>query len=527
MTNFPGNPQHPTPSFSSKATPNLSKSKAKEELTNSQSPIPDYILSSFQKIWGYSEFRPPQGEIVRTILDKKDALIVMPTGAGKSICFQLPAIIQTGLTLVLSPLVALMENQIQELQKKNLPAASLHSELSTEKRRKTLQQLQNNQLKLLYLSPETLLSKPVWSILIQPQIQITSLIIDEAHCIVQWGDTFRPAYRRLGVVRKALLKTKPPGTKISLAAFTATADPNAQKTIKNVLKLQNPQLYLINPYRPNLHLETKTIWTPRSRKQQLLKFIKNFPKQSGLVYVRTRKDSEILSEWLEEKGYNTSAYHAGLSAQERRIIETEWLGGEIQFVVCTSAFGMGVNKPDVRWVIHYQPPAQLSEYLQEIGRAGRDGKPATALTLISEPTGWFDPQDKQQRQYFQNQKQKQYQKAKETLKKLPPQGEISTITKQHPHADIALSLLDSSGSLTWNDPFNYSIKKPATLTEPPNLNPNLTDYLQTKQCRWTFLLVSFGFPNDNNCGHCDNCLRGKGKYKIEHLPKPKKLINIL
>ncbi|MCT7949834.1 ATP-dependent DNA helicase [Ancylothrix sp. C2] len=476
---------------------------------NKQTPIPNHILSSFQKIWGYADFRPPQGEIVRTILEQKDALIVMPTGAGKSICFQLPAIIQTGLTLVISPLVALMENQIQELQQKNLSAASLHSELSTEKRRHILQQLQNNKLKLLYLSPETLLSKPVWSILIQPQIKITALIIDEAHCIVQWGDTFRPAYNRLGVVRKALLKTKPTGTKISLAAFTATADPSAQKTIKNVLELQNPQLYLINPYRPNLHLQIQTIWTPRSRRQKLLKFIKSFPNQSGLVYVRTRKDSEILSEWLEEKGYKTSAYHAGLSPQERRIIETDWLTGKTQFVVCTCAFGMGVNKPDVRWVIHYQPPAQLSEYLQEIGRAGRDGKPATALTLISEPTGIFDPQDKQQKQYFEKQKQNQYWQAQQTLKKLPPQGDISAITKQHPHADITLSLLQATGSLTWVDPFNYSIKKQTPLKEPPNLKPNLTEYLQTRQCRWKFLLFAFGFASNNNCGHCDNCLKSQ------------------
>lgn len=513
MNNPPGNSQRPSTAPKPYSLKGKDQQREPRRLST-QSPIPNEILSAFQKIWGYENFRPPQGEIIQTILEQKDCLIVMPTGAGKSICFQLPAILQTGLTLVISPLVALMENQIQELQEKTLSAGSLHSELSSQKRRATLQQLQENKLKLLYLSPETLLSEPVWKILSQPQIKINGMIIDEAHCIVQWGDTFRPAYRRLGVVRKALLKTKPPGTKISIAAFTATADPKAQKIITNVLELQNHQQYLINPYRPNLHLKIEIAWTPRSRRNKILKFIQNQGNQSGLVYVRTRKDSEMLSEWFEEKGYKTSAYHAGLSPQERRIIETEWLSGKIQFVVCTCAFGMGVNKPNVRWVIHYQAPAQLSEYLQEIGRAGRDGKTAIALTLISEPTGIFDPQDKQQQQYFENQKQNQYRKAEKTLKKIPQQGNISNVIKQHPDAGIALSLLHSTGRLTWVDPFNYSIQKPAHLTKLPNLNPHLHDYLQTRQCRWKFLLEAFGFTSNRedglstvSCGHCDNCLK--------------------
>ncbi|BAY29192.1 ATP-dependent DNA helicase RecQ [Nostoc carneum NIES-2107] len=306
------------------------------------------VLNTFKKIWGYDNFRPPQGEIVSSLLAGKDALIIMPTGGGKSICFQLPALLQTGLTLVVSPLVALMENQVQELRQLNLSAALLHSELPSSQRRLTLQALAQNKLRLLYLSPETLLSQPVWEKLCQPQLQINGLILDEAHCLVQWGETFRPAYRRLGAVRSALLKSKPPGSKISVAAFTATADPLAQKIIASVLQLQQPDIYRLNPYRPNLHLNVCIAWTPKGRKQKLVRFIQNRQQQAGLIYVRTRRDSENLAAWLAEMGYATASYHAGLSATERRAVEASWLGGKIPFVVCTCAFGMGINKPDVR-----------------------------------------------------------------------------------------------------------------------------------------------------------------------------------
>ena len=320
------------------------------------------VRTAFQKIWGYEDFRPPQGEIIQSLLAKKDTLIIMPTGGGKSICFQLPALLQTGLTLVVSPLVALMENQVQELRSRNLNAALLHSELPSLARRQTLQALEQQQLRLLYLSPETLLSAPVWERLCQPQLVINGLILDEAHCLVQWGDTFRPAYRRLGAVRPALLKSKPPGTKIVLAAFTATADPTAQTIIKEALQLQQPAIFHINPYRSNLNPSVRIAWTPRGRKQQLLKFIQNRPKQTGLVYVRTRRDSENLAVWLQEVGFVTASYHAGLGAEERRTVEASWLSGKVPFVVCTSAFGMGINKPDVRWVLHFHTPLLLSEY---------------------------------------------------------------------------------------------------------------------------------------------------------------------
>jgi ATP-dependent DNA helicase RecQ len=485
------------------------------------SPSWHEVRAAFQKIWGYEDFRFPQSEIIHTLLARKDALIVMPTGGGKSICFQLPALLQTGLTLVISPLVALMENQVQELQEKKLPAALLHSELSSLQRRQILQLLENQQLRLLYLSPETLLSPPVWERLCKPELEITAIILDEAHCLVQWGDTFRPAYRRLGAVRRTLLKTKPAGTKISIAAFTATADPDTQKTIQKVLELEKPEIFCLNPYRSNLNPSIRIAWTPNSRKNQLLKFIKNRPQQAGLIYVRTRRDSEDLAVWLEELGYKTAAYHAGLGGEERREIETNWINDKIQFVVCTSAFGMGINKSNVRWVVHFHAPLLLSEYVQEIGRAGRDGEPSEALTLVSEPTGWLDNEDKQRQQFFENKIREQQQTAQQLVKKLPQQGQIDAIAQKFPHSTIALSLLHSNNQLKWLDPFNYIIHRntPYSSTTTIKLhlsqsNPQLNaikqmhQYLYTKQCRWKVLLNGFGFSKnaDNwHCGHCDNC----------------------
>jgi ATP-dependent DNA helicase RecQ len=470
------------------------------------------VKLAFQKIWGYPDFRSPQGEIVRSLLQQQDSLIVMPTGGGKSICFQLPALLQTGLTIVISPLVALMENQVQELREKGLPAGMLHGELARSDRAATLKAIESGKLRLLYLSPETLFSKPVWELISRPQVQINGLILDEAHCLVQWGETFRPAYRRLGAVRATLLKSKPPGSQIAIAAFTATADPLAQTTLTQVLQLRSPQKFLINPYRPNLKLQVKTIWTPRGRHQELLKFIRSHHKRSGLVYVRTRQDSEELAKWLQKEGLAVAAYHAGLSPQSRRTLEADWLNDKLQFVVCTCAFGMGINKSNVRWIAHFHPPLLLSEYVQEIGRAGRDGKVAEALMLVSEPTGWLDPEDKQRQQFFQNHELKQRQIARQLMHRIPTQGSIESVARQFPQGEIALSLLHASGQVQWQDPFNYILNstvagQKSDLTATVRL---MRRYITTKQCRWQFILSSFGFSREvttleHGCGHCDRC----------------------
>ena len=470
------------------------------------------VRSALQKIWGYDDFRPPQADIVQTLLHGTDTLVVMPTGGGKSLCFQLPALLQQGLTIVISPLVALMENQVRDLHRRRLPAALLHSELSKRERSHIFQSINHQRLRLLYLSPETLLNPTVWSHLNQPHVLINGLILDEAHCLVQWGDTFRPAYRRLGTVRDALLKTQPQGKPMAIAAFTATANPQDQAMIESVLNLRHPNRVRINPYRANLELAVQTVWTPRGRRSRLLKWIQAHPHQSGLVYVRSRKETRNLSQWLTELGYPATAYHAGLGAAARRRIEGDWIGDRIPIVVCTSAFGMGIDKPNCRWVVQFQAPALLSEYVQEVGRGGRDGKRAEALTLVSECTGWLDPQDKQRQQFLQRQQHQLWQRAQRLMKKLPQEGEVQTISRQFKDGAIALSLLHKTGQLEWTDPFHYRIlsRKKMAMPNPQQSMGQLHDFFHTRGCRWQFILRGFGFAEEakelGGCGRCDRCL---------------------
>lgn len=474
------------------------------------------LKDTLKQYWDYDNFRQPQEEIIRAILTGKDCLIVMPTGGGKSLCFQLPALLQDGLTLVISPLVALMENQVQELRQKNLPAGILHSEISKIERKNTLLALKSQQLRLLYLSPETLLSPPMWEIISNPEIKINSLILDEAHCLGQWGESFRPAYRRLGTIRPCLLNYKPLGTKISIACFTATADINTQKIIIQCLQLSNLEKFLISPYRDNLQIQVKTIWTPKKRKQELIKYIERNNQKSGLIYVRTRKDSQELANLLNNEGYTNQAYHGGLSSDKRRQIESDWLKERIKFVVCTCAFGMGINKSNLRWIFHYQAPLLLSEYIQEIGRGGRDGKLTQVITLTSEATGWLNPEDKQRREYFLNQQINIYQQAQRFLKEIPTTGNIDELSKNshHPNHQLYLSILNSSQQLRWIDPYNYRLTPNKThesiqllINRQKKLIQQTSEYLTTKNCRWSFLLSAFGFSPSINfrCGKCDNC----------------------
>lgn len=472
------------------------------------------VCKEFQRIWGYDDFRFPQGEIVQSLLIGQDALVIMPTGGGKSICFQLPALLKGGLTIVISPLIALMENQVQELRNLNLAAGVIHSQMPREQRQRILAALTHNKLRLLYISPETLFNETLWNVISQPDIQINGLIVDEAHCLVQWGETFRPAYRRLGTVRRALLKEKPPGTIIPIAAFTATADPTAQTVITQVLELQEPECFLVNPYRDNLVLKTQTVCTPKRRQQEVLKFLKQHSGETGLIYVRTRQDSEELATFLQELDYQTLPYHAGLDSAERRGIEQLWLNDRIKFVICTSAFGMGVNKANVRWVLHFQAPLLLSEYVQEVGRAGRDGQLATALTLVSEPTGLLDTGDRQRWRYFLNTARSQFQKAEQLIHRIPPTGEIEDVVKSYPDGAIALAILHARGQLTWLDPFRYQLNLSVKVPNTDHYRQGaeqMRQYLKSRSCRWRFILLAFGFPPPNTswrCGHCDRC-RGK------------------
>jgi ATP-dependent DNA helicase RecQ len=484
------------------------------------------VQALLQKYWGYAQFRAPQAEVIESLLQHQDSLIILPTGAGKSLCFQLPALLQEGLTLVLSPLLALMENQVAELRQRHLPAAAFHSELTPTERRQVLQQLQQQRLRLLYLSPESLLTPAIWEILTQPESVLNGLVLDEAHCLVQWGDTFRPTYRRLGAVRPALLAGKPVGTGLPIAAFTATATPAIQASLRHRLNLQQPKIFRYSPYRRNLNLRVQVVWSDAQRRHQLLRLIRDHDVQTGLIYTRSRQDAETLASWLQAQGWRTAAYHAGLPASTRRQLEQDWLQGRLPFILCTSAFGMGINKSNTRWICHFHPPLTLAEYIQEVGRAGRDGQPAVALTLMSEPSGWLDPSDRQRQQFFLDQLQAQQQQAFDFLPHLPPQGDIRHLSRTYPQIGMTLAQLDRIGRLRWLDPFHYVLLDPeqalpphktsaASEAEPFTSESSAAEalwatqqFLRSRGCRWQFLLRNFGFaPGPQGCGHCDNCQR--------------------
>lgn len=466
-----------------------------------------------KRYWGYDNFRVPQEAVVNCLYGSQDALVLLPTGAGKSLCFQLPAVMQTGVTIVVSPLVSLMENQVAELKNRQISAALLHSQLSSSQRKLTLGRLEQQQLKLLYVAPETLLSPSMWKRLQASGANFKTLIVDEAHCLVQWGTTFRPIYRRLGALRATLNSGVIP---VTMAAFTATADPQTQAEIQSVLQLRCPKVFRTSPYRSNLALRVEIAWTPYQRRQRLIQFIQRQQGHSGLIYTRSRRESEVLAQQLLEHHFVTTAYHAGLGAEERRRIEQAWLSGALPFVICTCAFGMGINKSDVRWILHYHPPLTLNEYVQEIGRAGRDGKRSQMLMLVSEPTGILDNHDRQQRQYFLDQLTKQLRAAQQLVPRLPRQGHIPDVVAQYPQAEMALSLLHSTQQLKWEGPMNYRIM---SNKRPTNSNLNtlpvetMAQFIRTKRCRWQFILQSFGFTQEAkllSCGCCDRCQRQRG-----------------
>ncbi len=447
-------------------------------------------LAVLRKLWGYSSFRTQQEPIVQAVSSGRDVIAVLPTGGGKSIAFQVPALLKPGTTLVVTPLVALMEDQVKALRTRRVAAACLHGEQPPEERRENLEGLAEGRWALFYLSPETLLSPPVWSRL--TQIEISRIVLDEAHCLTGWGSSFRPSYHRLGAARRAL--GNPP-----LCAFTATATPQAIADLERLLGLVDPLRLVVPPYRENLRLQVRWMWTPAQRRSATVAFLRTQAGGSGLIYLRTRAGTEALAHYLVTQGFQTTHYHAGLEASERRERERGWLAGRWQFLTCTNAFGMGVDAPHVRWVVHAHQPPTLEEYLQEIGRAGRDGELATALLLASEPTGYIEATDRTLQQHFRREQQTNWQKAEKALAHLPATG---TCTKANA---LSLALLHERGLLTWETPFDYRLLRARPPAAPVQTSSLLRAYLLTHRCRWQFLLAAFGFEHQPGCGHCDRC----------------------
>ncbi|AXX96467.1 DNA helicase RecQ [Profundibacter amoris] len=320
-------------------------------------------------VFGFDQFRPGQAEIVDAVVQGRNTLAIMPTGGGKSLCFQLPALMRDGVTVVISPLIALMRDQVRALQEAGVEAGALTSGNTEEETEYVYAAANDGRLKILYMAPERLASSGTQAFL--QRINTTLIAVDEAHCVSQWGHDFRPDYLRLGDLRRSL--------NVQLAAFTATADEETRaEIITRLFDGSDPAVFLHGFDRPNIHLRFESKDSPR---RQILEFAAARKGQSGIVYCATRKKTESLSAALNEAGHSACHYHGGMEAPDRRHVESRFQREDGLIVVATVAFGMGVDKPDIRWVAHADLPKSIESYYQEIGRAGRDGAPAETLTL--------------------------------------------------------------------------------------------------------------------------------------------------
>lgn len=331
------------------------------------------IEALLKKFFGYTSFRPLQADIIKRILDKKDSLVLMPTGGGKSICFQLPAIYLPGTAVVISPLIALMKDQVEGLLSNGIPAAALNSSMPDAERQRIKQLCMQGKVKLLYISPEGLMGEVDWLL---PRMDISLIAIDEAHCISQWGHDFRPEYTQLAVLKERF-------PKVPIVALTATADKITRLDILNQLKLNDPQTFISSFDRPNLSLTVKRGFSKKEKITSIVHFINARKQQSGIVYCMKRSDTEELAEALNSYGIKAIAYHAGLAPARREKAQDDYINDRFDVVCATVAFGMGIDKSNVRWVIHYNMPGSIENYYQEIGRAGRDGLPSDTLLFYS------------------------------------------------------------------------------------------------------------------------------------------------
>ncbi len=399
------------------------------------------LAALLQRTFGYSTFRPLQREIIDATLAGQDVFALLPTGGGKSLCFQLPALARPGLTVVVSPLIALMKDQVDQLQASGVAATFLNSTLGEKEARARLSGLHRGQYKLLYAAPERLMLEgwvenlKTWN--------VTCIAIDEAHCVSEWGHDFRPEYRQLAKLRTAL-----PG--IPMMALTATATGRVRTDIIKHLKLHQPQTFVASFNRPNL---TYRVIPKDEPAKQIIDFVRKRESESGIIYCASRATAERVAESLAGRGFAARAYHAGLTAEERGRNQEQFLRDDTRIMCATIAFGMGINKPNVRWVIHHDLPKNIEGYYQETGRAGRDGLPGDCLLL-------FSPGDIAKQTHF-----------------------LDEITNKQ-EQEIARAQLRQ-----------------------------IVHYAESAGCRRVELLAYFGetFPLDN-CGACDNCSEPRETY---------------